>query len=122
VLAAGRARLQTRDTIYELDRPEVVSGADAESLAPSVRRVAGERGWRYLRLHTVSRTPGTFSHLDGHPAPVTRGAMVPMTVEGPFDEFLSPARLGEEVPAEPKMVDRAATNSGSNDGDVIFAS
>jgi deazaflavin-dependent oxidoreductase (nitroreductase family) len=121
VLAAGRARLQVRDTIYELDRPEVVSGADAMSLALPVRRVAGERGWEYLRVHTVARTPGTFSHLDGHPAHVTHGEPVPVVAEGPFGEFLAPVGAGDEVPAEPKMTDRAPMVPEAS-GEVILPS
>ncbi len=106
MLAAGRARIQLHDTIYELDRPEVVGGADAISLKPPVRGFAGRMGYRYLRVRTVAAMPGTFSHLEGHPAPVTVGRPVPMAAEGPFAEFVSPARPGAAVPVEPRMVDR----------------
>jgi hypothetical protein len=105
VLAAGRARIQLHDTIYELDRPEIVQGADAVSLAPPIRRLAGRVGYRYLRVRTVAAMPGTFSHLEGHPAPVTVGQPVAMPSEGPFAEFLGPAAAGAAVPVEPKMVE-----------------
>lgn len=81
VMAAGRARLQIHDTIVEVDRPEIVGGADALSLGPAVRRFAARMGYRYLRLRTVASMPATFSHLDGHPVPETHGEPVRMEPE-----------------------------------------
>ena len=78
VLASGCARLQVHDTIVEVDQPEIVGGAEALSLSPAVRRFAARMGYRYLRLRTVATMHGTFSHLDGHAVPETRGEAIPI--------------------------------------------
>jgi deazaflavin-dependent oxidoreductase (nitroreductase family) len=104
---AGHARLQFRETLYELEAPEVVDAADAGSIDPSARRTLGRMGYRYLRVRTVASMPGTFSHLEGHEAPITRGEPVLMAPEGPFGDLVPPVGPGEEIPSEPRMVERA---------------
>lgn len=108
--AAGRARIQLHDTIYEIDRPEIVEGTHAVSLPPPVRGLAGRMGYRYLRVRTVAAMPGTFSHLEGHAARATAGGAVPLEAEGPFAEFVAPVGPGTEVPVEPRMVAPTTTD------------
>jgi hypothetical protein len=104
---AGHTRIQFHETIYELDSPELVEAADLPFHA-ALRRVAALLGYRYLRLRTVATMPGTFSHLEGHEAPITHGEPIPIAPEGPFGEFVRPAGPETEVPVEPRMVVRVA--------------
>jgi deazaflavin-dependent oxidoreductase (nitroreductase family) len=108
VLAAGQARIQHHDTIFELDRPEVVEARDAMSVPAAIRATAQRHGYHYLRLHTVAEMTGDFAHGEGHRAALSYGETFPMSAEGAFGAtFLAPA--GVEVPIEPQMVERAAS-------------
>ena len=99
VLASGWARLQIHDTIVEVDHPEIVGGAEALSLSPAVRRFAARMGYRYLRLRTVATMPGTFSHLDGHAVPETRGEPIPIEAEPEAGAAAEPVSLPAPAPA-----------------------
>ena len=108
VLASGQARVQYHDTIFELEEPVIVEAQDARSVPEIMRAATQRRGYHYLRLHTVAEMPADFAHRDGHRARLTHGETFPMPAEGAFDAtFLAPE--GVEVPVEPRMVERAAS-------------
>ena len=60
VQEAGRARLQFHETLYDLDRPELITVAEAGLVPPQVAGPFDHMGWRYLRMHRVAAVPGTF--------------------------------------------------------------
>ncbi len=94
VLEAGRARLQFHETLYELDRPEMITVSEAGMVPPQVAGPFDTMGWRYLRLHLVAAVPGTFA---GHKVsmPVSGAAQPEPPLEGAY-----------EIPVEPKMTNR----------------
>ena len=59
VIAAGRARLQLHDMLYDVDQPAIVAAHEDPALAAWAARVAEWFGVRYLRLHRVAEVPGT---------------------------------------------------------------
>ena len=61
IIAAGRCRMQYRDTLHELDEPMIVTPGELGGLPPPVLRRAERLGLRYLRLRRVSEVPGTFA-------------------------------------------------------------
>jgi hypothetical protein len=94
VLDAGRARLQFRETLYELDRPELITVSEAGLVPAQIAAPFDHMGWRYLRMHLVARVPGTFAtHKISMPA---------------MDEPLAepPLEGSYEIPVEPRMVER----------------
>jgi hypothetical protein len=94
VQKAGRARLQLKETLYELDTPELITITEAGMVPPQVAAPFDHLGWRYMRLHVVAAVPGTFAtHTSATPAATSPVA------EPPLDETF-------EIPVEPKMVER----------------
>ncbi|HEY3335926.1 MAG TPA: nitroreductase/quinone reductase family protein [Candidatus Limnocylindrales bacterium] len=79
VLAAGRARIQLHETLYDLDRPELIPVGETGFFAPPIAGPFDRMGWRYLQLRVVASTPGAFPV---HPA------------------------TDAQIPIEPKMVVR----------------
>lgn len=92
VLAAGRARVQLHETIYDLDRPELIPVADTGFFAPPIAAPFDRLGWRYLELRIVASEPGAF--------PVHPVAAGGTPGSEPIHEVT--------IPVEPKMVDREA--------------
>jgi hypothetical protein len=94
VLHAGRARLQLHETLYDLDRPELITITEAGIVPAAVAAPFDHLGWRYVRLHLVTSVPGTFAtHQASMPAP----KMGEPPLEGTYE---LPA---EPVPAEPAL-------------------
>jgi hypothetical protein len=95
VLQAGRAQLQLHETLYELDRPELITVAETGMFPPRIAAPFDRMGWRYVRFHLVAAVPGTFaSH--GTTIPAVDGKPV---MEPPLDGTY-------EIPVEPRMVHR----------------
>jgi hypothetical protein len=95
VQAAGHARLQFHETLYELDQPELITVAETGMFPPAVAAPFDRMGWRYLRMHLVAAVPGTFAtHATAVPHPAGVPVMEP-PLEGTY-----------EIPVEPRMVDR----------------
>lgn len=92
VLEAGRARMQLRETLYELDQPELIPISEAGLVSPQVAMPFDHLGWRYMRLHLVTSVPGTFST---HGKSVDASEQAEPPLEGAY-----------EIPVEPKMVER----------------
>jgi hypothetical protein len=95
ILEAGRARLQFHEKLYELDRPELITVAEA-GLVPS--QVAGpfdHMGWRYLRMHLAATVPGTFATHGMSMASMAGVPVMDQPLEGSY-----------EIPVEPRMVER----------------
>ena len=93
VKAAGHCRVQSHETIYELDEPAVVAASE-NLLIPSALRAALDRAGRtYLRLHILERVPGTFIRPPAEPA------QEPAAFAAPALEVLHPAAEAEPVPA-----------------------
>lgn len=92
ILRGGAARLQLHETLYELDRPELITVAETGFFPAQLAAPLDRMGWRYLRMHVVASAPGAFALHE----PATGSAI---------DTLLSPTAPGE-VPVEPKMVDR----------------
>jgi hypothetical protein len=89
---AGHARLQFHETLYELDRPELIPVADTGFFPPQIAAPFDRMGWRYLRMHVVASAPGAFTI----PAPAAESALhAEPSLTEPF-----------EIPIEPRMVDR----------------
>jgi hypothetical protein len=61
VVAAGRARLQLHEVLYDLDAPELIPVAETGLYPSSVAGPFDRMGWRYLRLHVARTVPGTFA-------------------------------------------------------------
>lgn len=83
VMVGARARLQLHDTLYELVHPELIEVADTGFFPAAVAAPFDRMGWRYVRFHVASSTPGAFTpveHLvDGGPEPPLDGTyMIPM--------------------------------------------
>jgi hypothetical protein len=95
VQAAGHARLQFHETLYELDQPELITVAETGMFPPAVAAPFDRMGWRYLRMHLVAAVAGTFAT---HAAAVQHSAGVPV-MEPPLEGTY-------EIPVEPRMVDR----------------
>ena len=95
VLAAGRARLQLHETLYELDAPELITITEAGLVSPQLAAPFDHLGWRYVRLHLVASAIGTFaSHRMSLPA--EHG-----------EPLAEPPLVGAyEIPVEPKAVER----------------
>ncbi len=95
VLAAGRARLQFHETLHELDRPELITVAEAGLVSPQVAGPFDRMGWRYLRMRLVASVPGTFStHTVSMPA-MGGVPVMDQPLEGSYG-----------IPVEPRMVER----------------
>lgn len=93
VMDAGRARLQLHETLYELDRPELITVAEAGMLPPRIAGPFDHMGWRFLRMRRVATVPGTFAtHKVSMPA--TDMPMTEAPLEGSY-----------EIPVEPRMVE-----------------
>jgi hypothetical protein len=97
VLATGRARLQLHETLYELDRPEMITVMEAGLVAAQLAPPFDHLGWRYVRLHLVASVPGTFA-AHGMSLPANHGER---RAEPPLEGAY-------EIPVEPKMVEREA--------------
>ncbi len=61
VLAAGRARLQLHEVLYDLDAPELIPVSETGLYPPTVAAPFDRMGWRYLRLKVARMVPGTFA-------------------------------------------------------------
>ena len=61
VLAAGRARLQLHEVLYDLEAPELIPVAETGLYPSTVSAPFDRMGWRYLRLHVARTVPGTFA-------------------------------------------------------------
>lgn len=95
VLAAGRARLQLHETLYDLDAPEMITITEAGLVSAQLAAPFDHLGWRYVRLHLVASASGTFA---GH------GMSLP-SEHGEAPE--APPLVGAyEIPVEPKAVER----------------
>ncbi len=92
VLAAGRARVQLHETIFDVDQPELIPVVQTGFFAPPIAGPFDRLGWRYLQLHVVGSTPGAFAV---QPEP----AATDVEVEKLQD-------VEPTIPVEPKMVDR----------------
>lgn len=98
VQAAGRARMQFHEMLYELDHPELIPVSETGMYPPRVAAPFDRMGWRYLRLNLVTMVPGTFaSHAASMPAVDGVPVMEP-PLEGTY-----------EIPVEPKMVERESS-------------
>jgi hypothetical protein len=95
VLATGRARLQLHETLYELDRPEMITVTEAGLVAPQLAAPFDHMGWRYVRLHLVTSVPGTFA-AHGMSLPADHGER---RAEPPLESAY-------EIPVEPRMIER----------------
>lgn len=92
VLHAGHARLQFKETLYDLDRPELIPVAETGFYPPQVAAPFDRMGWRYLRMHVVASAPGAFTIA----APSAESALhAEPSLTEPY-----------EIPIEPKMVHR----------------
>lgn len=93
ITAAGRCRMQYRDTLYELDEPTIVTPGALGGLPAPVLRRAERLGLRYLRLRRVSEVPGTFATREAETV-VTEGDV---PAEPPIERSF-------ELPATPRIV------------------
>jgi hypothetical protein len=98
VLDAGRARMQFHETLYELDKPELITVSEAGLVPPAIAGPFDHMGWRYMRLHRVAEVPGTFAtHRLSLPA--TELPMHEPPLEGAYEIPVEPKMTGEAVPA-----------------------
>jgi hypothetical protein len=95
VQAAGRARLQFHETLYELDRPELITVTEAGMVPPQIAGPFDHMGWRYLRLRVVASVPGTFTTNKVSMAAIAGVPVMDASLEMPH-----------EIPIEPRMVER----------------
>ena len=95
IIAAGHARLQWHDTLYDLDQPEIVAAHEDPALSPLAARAAEWLDVRYLRLVRVAEVPGTFGTRQ--PGMETQAGMPVM--EPPLDATFPLPTL--DLPAEP---------------------
>jgi hypothetical protein len=61
VLAAGTARLQLHDTVYELDAPELIAPSETGFYPPPLAAPFDRLGWRYVRMHVAGSAPGSLT-------------------------------------------------------------
>ena len=95
ILEAGRTRLQFKELLHELDRPELVTVTEAGLVPPKVAGPFDKMGWRYLRMRIVASVPGTFAtHAMSKPA-IDGIPVMDQPLEGSYD-----------IPVEPRMVER----------------
>ncbi len=100
VLHAGRARLQLRDRLYDLDAPELITVSETRMFPAALAAPFDRLGCRYVRFHVAAARPGSFATPDGPAA-----AGVPASDEssaGPLD-------MPTEIPVEPRMASPVAT-------------
>ncbi len=95
VQEAGRSRLQFHETLYELDRPELITVAEAGLVPPRVAGPFDHMGWRYLRMRLVATVPGTFA---------THSVSMPAVDGVPVMD--QPLGASYDIPVEPRMVER----------------
>ena len=98
VQAAGHARMQFHEMLFELDQPALIPVGETGMFPPAVAAPFDRMGWRYLRVHVVAVVPGTFAK---HTASVSAVDGIPM-MEPPLDGTY-------EIPVEPRMVEREVT-------------
>lgn len=102
ITAAGRCRMQYRDTLYELAEPTIVTPGALGGLPAPVLRRAERAGLRYLRLRRVSEIPGTFATRESETV-ATEGGDVP--AEAPIERsFELPATPGIVTPTHEETV------------------
>lgn len=94
VLDAGRARMQFHETLYELDKPELITVTEAGFVPPAIAAPFDHMGWRYVRFHKVAEVAGTFATHK-----VSMAA-----AETPMPE--PPLEGSYEIPVEPKMTEQ----------------
>jgi hypothetical protein len=95
VRAAGHARMQFHEMLYELDEPELITVRETAMYPPQVSAPFDRMGWRYVRFNIVAMVPGTFAtHRSALPA-LDGAPMKEPPLEGPY-----------EIPVEPRMVER----------------
>ena len=94
---AGRARLQFHETLYELDRPELITVTEAGIVPPQIAGPFDHMGWRYLRTRVVASVPGTFATHGTSMAAIDGVPAMDRSLETPH-----------EIPIEPRMVERRA--------------
>jgi hypothetical protein len=94
VLHTGSARLQLHETLYDLDRPELITVAETGFYPPQLATPFDRIGWRYLRMHVAGSAPGAF-------------AMHELAAGTTIETLMPPAAPGD-IPVEPKMVEREA--------------
>ena len=95
ILEAGRTRLQFKERLHELDRPELITVTEAGLVPPQVAGPFDHMGWRYLRMRLVATVPGTFA---------THGVSMPAMGGVPVMD--QPLGASYEIPVEPRMVER----------------
>ena len=94
VLAAGKARVQLHETIFDLDQPALIPVVETGLFAPAIAGPFDRLGWRYLQLHVVGSTPGAF-------AAQPESSATDVAAETLLD-------VKPTVPVEPRMVEREA--------------
>ena len=68
VLAAGTARLQLHDTVYDLDAPELIPPSETGFYPPQLAAPFDRLGWRYVRMHVAGSAPGALVVPEAPPA------------------------------------------------------
>lgn len=95
IQAAGHARMQFHEMLYELDRPEMITIEASGLLPPQVAAPFDRMGWQVMRLGIGAMVPGAFAtHTASMPAVEGVPVMEP-PLEGTY-----------EIPVEPRMVHR----------------
>jgi deazaflavin-dependent oxidoreductase (nitroreductase family) len=69
VLAAGRCRMQYRDSVVELDEPRLLAPTEDPAMSTVLGRLAEWLGWRYLVLRRVADEPGHLEPVAEGPGP-----------------------------------------------------
>jgi len=98
VQAAGHARMQFHEMLYDLDRPELITIGEAAMFPPPIAAPFDRMGWRYVRFNIAAMVPGTFA---------SHAAKLPAVDGLPVKE--PPLEGTYEIPVEPRMVERATT-------------
>lgn len=94
VIAAGHARLQLHEMLYDLAEPAIVNAREFPAMSSLTARAAEWLGVRYLRLRRVAEVPGEFEvRQPGTIAPVLTRPEPPLDAA-----FELPAM---ELPPEP---------------------
>ncbi len=83
VRASGHCRVQSHETILELDEPTVVTASENVLIPGPIRAVLDLAGRTYLRLHIVERRPGTLG--DRSDCAAVTGLASSPAVLGPVD-------------------------------------